>query len=353
MIDEDPIPDDVLDARKAFEEERRKGIFSTDTAAILGLSRYGSAVSVYRAKIGEAPERGLSLPAWIGLRLENLVAEMYAHATGNRVRADNQARFHPEYGWLGAHLDRRVVGDPGLVVELKTRGSTRGWGEDGSADVPVDVWTQVQHQAFVVGAREVHVAALFSNSSFRVYRIVPDLDTFREQIVPDLERFWFGNVVAGVPPLLTGADVDTDLVRALGGGDSGFIRPATPEQEQVIANYKIARFNRAQAEHAEQGLRNIICHDFIGADADGISGPFGTITWKRTADWTKYDWKAIAADLHKAADQLASMGREAMGDDHPRLPELMLVADTLAVLDDLHSEVRPGVRRIWHDFVEN
>lgn len=354
MIDEDPIPDDVLDQRKAFEDERRRGIFSTDTAAILGLSRYGSAMSVYRAKVGEAAPREVGLAAWMGLRLEPFVSELYAAATGSRLRADNQAHFHPEYRWLGAHLDRRVVGDPGLIVELKTRGSTRGWGEDGSADVPVDVWTQVQHQLFVVGGRECHVATMFSNSSFRVYRILPDHDTFREKIVPDLERFWFGNVQAHVPPLLTGADVDTEFVRSLDGGDSGFVRPATPEQEQVVAQYLIARYNRAQAEYAEQGLRNIILNDFIGADADGIRGAFGTITWKRTADWTKYDWKAIAADLHRIGAQLGEYATELalLHDGSPRADEIALAVDTLAVIDDLHSEKRPGIRRIWHDLVE-
>lgn len=348
MADEEAVPDDVLDQRKTFHEERRRGIFSTDTSAILGLSRYGTPLTVYRAKLGETDVRQPSLAAWLGSHLENLVAELYTTSTGIKVRADNLAHFHKTYPWLGTHLDRRAVGDPGLIIELKTRGSTRGWGEDGSSDVPIDVWTQVQHEAFVVGAREVHVAALFSNSSFRVYTIAPD-PSFERDVVPVLSAFWQDNVVAKVPPLPTGADPDTEYVRALADeGDGGEMKPCTPEMEEIVLRYKLARFNAAQAEFARDGLKNELIQ-IIGPDSDGLTGTFGRILYKRTRMVRKTDWKLVAESLRRAAEELLELAAPSE-DDLPKYAAVQAVVDAV---EDLYTTTKPGSRRFTVDFVES
>lgn len=349
LPDEESRPDDVLDQRKAFDEERRKGIFSTDVAAILGLSRYGTALSVYRAKRGEDEQRKTSLAAWMGSTLENVVAELYMTATGLRVRADNLAHFHPKYDWLGAHLDRRVVKDPALIVELKTRNSTRGWGDDGTADIPPDVWCQVQTQMFVVGARECHVATLFSNSAYRTYKIDPDRD-FIEKLLPTLEEFWFNNVVAGVPPIPTGHDVDSDIVKRIAGeGEGGALKPATPEHVAIVDQYRIARYNAAQAKFAAEGLKNRIIQ-LIGPDSDGLMGPFGVITYKRTKPVHHVAWELVAGTYRRAAERLLELSNP--NDDEDLVAELAMIEGQVTAAETLYAETRPGSRRFLVDFVE-
>jgi putative phage-type endonuclease len=345
---EGPQPDDLLDQRKAFDEERRMGIFSTDVAAILGLARYGTALSVYRSKRGESEPRPPSLASWIGTRLENLVAEMYSAATQNRVRSDNQAHFHPTYDWLGCHLDRRVVGDSALIVELKTRHSARGWGEDGTADIPPETWCQVQEQLFVTGARECHVAVLFSNSSYRTYRLLPDA-AFEKDILPTLSAFWFENFLPGVPPVPTGHDIDTEISKRIPGGDTGDVKPATPEQSKVVEQFRLARLNEAQAANVRAGLQNQI-REIIGREADGLRGPFGVITWKRTADWTKIEWKLVANAYRAAAEELLGMATPTTDED---VAQYAHIQATLPLVEELYSEKRPGVRRFNFDFVED
>ncbi len=345
----EPVPDDLLDQRKAFDEERRRGIFSTDVAAILGLSRYGSPMSVYRAKQGELPPREMSLPAWIGLRLETLVAELYATATGSKLRADNLAHFHPVYTFLGTHLDRRVVKDSGLIVELKTRGSARGWGEDGTADVPPDVWSQVQHEIFCTGARECHVAALFSNSSFRIYRLEPD-PAYETNVVPTLVEFWNDHVLAGVPPEITGHDADTAYLRTFEGGDTGFYKLATPEMEEIIAQLRLAYYNAAAAGLAKTELQNRV-KVIIGEDADGISGAFGIIHWKRSRPSLKTDWKLVATTLQQAADRLLELANPGEGD--PFVDEYALLSSVVRNAESLYTAERPGSRRFTTEFIDS
>lgn len=343
---EEQLPDEVTDQRQAFDEERRRGIFSTDVAAILGLSRYGTALSVYKAKRGELDEREMSLPAWIGLRLESLVSELYTAATGNRLRADNLAHFHPAYKWLGCHLDRRVIGASDTIVELKTRNSMRGWGDDGSADIPTEIWCQVQEQMYVVGGKVVHVAVLFSNSSFRVYRVEPD-PVFESEVLPKLEDFWYNYFLAGVPPLPTGHDVDSDLVKRVGGGDSGFLKPATAAHTAIVDAYRLAKINAAQATYALTALENRI-KDIIGKEADGLTGPFGTIYWKRNKGWTEYKWQLIAGAYKRAIDELLDMAQPSEED----LPAYAAIQTQLPLIPDLHSVEREGARVFRPDLVE-
>jgi putative phage-type endonuclease len=342
---EEPVEErDVLDGRAAFLAERRTGIMSTDVAAILGLSRWATALSVYREKVGEAADDRPSLPAWIGLRLENLVAELYSAATENRLRSDNRLHRSHEYDWIACHLDRRVVGDSGIIVELKTRNSARGWGEPGTADVPPDVWCQVQSQLLVTGAREVHVAVLFSNSRFDIYRVLPDPE-FWESLIPDLRAFWFDHVVARVPPAPSGHDIDTEIIAALGGGETGVMKAATPEQEEIISVLRLARAETAKAELAEAEAANRV-KLLIGEDADGISGSFGIITWKRTKEVEKTNWKTLASVYEQALSSVLDVS-------DPNDPVVAAAADTLIEALALCTRFEPGSRRFLPKFVED
>ena len=339
---------DALDQRALFHAERRSAITSTDVPGILGLSRYSTALSCYRDKRGESPERPTTLPMWLGNSLEGIVSQLYTAATGLRVRADNRFLRHHEYQWFGCHLDRRVVGDPDLIVELKTRDRMTGWGEDGSDKVPVDVWAQCQSQLIITRARECHVAALFSNREFRVYRLLPDPE-FEANLIPTLSDFWFNYALAGVPPAPSGSDVDTFIVNGTPGGASGHLLPATPEQEQVVEKLRVARLNAAAADLRKTEAENVV-KKLIGEDYDGITGGFGAVNWKRTADINKTDWKLLAGTYEKAAREL--LGLIDASEAYVYLDKVRLIDATLDAAPGLYTAVTPGGRRMDCRFKE-
>lgn len=332
------IEPDVLEGLEAFLEERRSGITSTDVPGILGLSKWATPLSVYRDKVGESQPRPVTLPMWMGNRLEGIVSELYTEATGNRVRADNRLIRHPIYDWFICHLDRRVVGDPDLIVELKTRDRMTGWGEDGTDKVPPDVFCQVQSQMIVTAAREAHVATLFSNRSFRVYRILPDPD-FAAKLIPTLEDFWFNYVVAGVPPEPSGREIDTEVVNATPGGNTGHIKAATPEQEEVAKGLKAARLNAAVAELAKDAAENRV-KTIIGEDADGLTGSFGTIYWKRVKDSHKTKWEVVAGVYKAAVDALLELA------DQHKIVVAPGIRTQVDAAKDLYTKIEPGTRRL-------
>lgn len=327
----DPEPTDALDSEREFREQQRRGIGATDTPKILGLSKYGTARTVYERLLSDPSEASpSSLPAWVGLRIQGTVAELYTAATGYRLRAANQHYKHKEDEWLVCHLDYRVWGSPHILVECKTRSRMRGWGDDGSEVVPPDVWAQCQHEMLVTGATECHVAVLFGHHTFRVYPLKRN-EEFITSLRPILRDFWHDFVLAKVPPPLTGHPADARIVAEEHPDNDAFYRNATPAQTQSVAALKAAADEEAAAAFKLEGAKNRV-KDIIG-DAMGLIGPFGRVTWKRTKDATIIDWQSVA----KA---------------YRRIIEDPTVYEDLDVLEGVHTNIREGYRRFtmeWDD----
>lgn len=265
---------DGLDALLEFNRRRRNGIGATDAAKILMLSKWGGPLSVYADKISEDPPRPPSLPAWLGLKLQSTVGELYTAATGTRLRAANVQSVHPEHPYIVCHLDFRAWGDSRLLVEAKTRASSKGWGPDGSTEVPIEEWVQVQHELMVTGAREAHIAVLFGHREFRVLNVQRD-EPFIAALLPREVAFWNDHVLARIPPPAGGADIDA--VKDQHPAEKGPMRPATPEQTAIVMELVGARAARLLAEKAEKATVARVLQ--VIGDAAGISGSFGEITW--------------------------------------------------------------------------
>lgn len=324
---------DIGEERKAFLEHRASGIGATDTPKILGLSKWGTPLSVYTDKVTPPSTDEMSLPAWLGLRLQATVAELYTTATGIRLRADNRHHRHGAYPWMVCHLDYRAWGRPDLLVECKTRAYMTGFGEDGSAVVPPDIWAQVQHEMAVTGATEAHVAVLFGHHTYRTYVIKRDAE-FIDAAIPKLERFWFDNVVAGIPPEPGGSYVDSAIVKQTYADHDDSLIPATPEEERLIEAYALSTYNVIQAGIAKEEAANRL-KTRIGEHA-GITGVAGTVTWKRSKDSTLTDWVLVAAALRQAIEDARTK----------RLSARFLKALDMDAIEGLFTRTEQGSRRI-------
>ena len=332
---EEATTQDAGDERKSFLEARASGIGATDTPKILGLSKWGSPLSVYEEKVNPPAERQMSLPAWLGLKLQNTVGELYTEATGHRLRADNRHHRHPLHDWMVCHLDFRVLGHPEILVECKTRRSMDGYGEDGSAIIPPDVWAQVQHEMAVTGADVAHVAVLFGHFSYRTFIIQRDKE-FIAALIPKLEAFWFDHVVARVPPEVSGHPADGDIVRSRHPEHDDSLIPATPEQERFIEAYGLAQYNVQQAERAKAEAANRLI-DII-KDKAGIVGAAGTVTYRKPKDSTKVAWQQIAAALRGAIDEALTR----------RNAKAYLRSVDYDAIDSLYTDVVENARRIYY-----
>lgn len=337
MID----PVEILDERRDWLERRNAGLFSTDGPKILLLSRFGTPLTVYEDKVGKSPERPMSLPAWLGLKLEATVAELYTEATGRRVRRDARDHWAKDTDFpMGAHLDFRVVGEPKRLVEAKTRAYMKGWGEEGTTEIPPEIWVQVQHQMRVTNAERCDVSVLFGHHTFRVYDIERD-DGFLPGYTQTLSTFWHGNVLARVPPPPSGKPQDTERVRDRHPVHDDTLRAATPEQEGLVRLYRQARYNRDQAEERKAELENQI-KEAIG-DHAGLTGSFGNITWKKTSDGTSVGWQQVASAYHNVITDLLLMANP--GDDEDAVARYAADQAVYETAEGLYTTIKPGYRR--------
>lgn len=327
----DPEPMEALDEEREFREQQRTGLGATDTPKILGLSKYGTARTVYERLISDPSSIApTTLPAWVGLRIQGTVAELYTAATGYRVRAANGHYRHKEDEWVVCHLDYRAWGKAFILIECKTRSRMQGWGADGSEDVPKDVWAQVQHEMLVTGATECHVAVLFGHHTFRVYPIRRN-DEFLASLRPLLRSFWHDNYLARVPPPLTGHPRDAAIVQRDNPANDAMYRNATAAQVQEVRLLKAAAEEEAAAAYRLEAAKTRV-KEMIGG-ALGLIGPFGRITWKRTKDYDVVNWQAVAKAYRMIIE------------DHTTYEDL----DTL---QSLHTDHREGSRRFtmeWDD----
>lgn len=192
------------------DRDRRTYIGGSDIAAILGIDPYNKTpLTVYQAKRGELegrmdPEKVRFLAR--RKRWEGPIVEMLREEFDGQIVAVNQRYVDPEHDFLAAEIDFEWVDGDGNVQngEIKTVSpfafnERSGWGEAGTADVPVHYHAQVMHGLGVKRRQRCIVAAMAGLDTMAFYRIERDDETIagmREVAM----RFWNDNVLAGVPP---------------------------------------------------------------------------------------------------------------------------------------------------------
>lgn len=180
--------------RAAFLAERKTGIGGSDAAAVVGLNPWQTNFALWEEKVGRREPDDLSHVAAVkwGIRLEDVVADAFAEETGLAVHRVNRTLRHPEYPWMMAHLDRRIVGQK-RGLEVKTAGhwaaQSDQWGRSGTDEVPEQYLIQVMHYMAVTGYEAFSLAVLAGGQDFRIYT-VPRNDTLIAQLIEREAAFW-------------------------------------------------------------------------------------------------------------------------------------------------------------------
>lgn len=278
---------------------RRRGIGSSDIAAVCGLSSWASPIDVWLSKTGQTgPVRdGDDLQLEMGHYLEPLCAARYTRATGEQLDDPKTVVYSPKHEWQLASPDRLRVTER-WPVECKIGYSLDGWGDDGTDQVPQQYICQVQWQMDVLGADVAHIAAILGRT-FRIYVVRKD-DDLCQGLVQAGERFWKDYVLAGVQPPVTAHERDAAYLQQRFERYTAKMVQATAEHDAVAAGLLEARerFDRAEEDVALYSNR---LREFIG-DMEGIQGAGWKVTWKAPKPSTCIDWEAVAAELHAQAE---------------------------------------------------
>ena len=198
-------------------EQRRKGIGGSDISGVMGLSRWKTPLSVWVSKvypdpIEEAVIGSKNEPAYWGNKLEDVVAATFTEVTGKKVYRVNETLVHPDYSFLRANIDRRVVGEDALLeVKTATLWKAKEWeGEE----IPIEYILQVQHYLAVTGKQKGYIACLIGGQRFVWKEIERDEDTIKKMIEIAID-FWTNFVEKKISPAPTGEDCDNAMLKQL------------------------------------------------------------------------------------------------------------------------------------------
>lgn len=224
-----------------------------------------------------------------GRFMEPAIAAWFAHKKGVTVRGNGALVVkHPTESWMYATPDRFVYDAADRLIgglEAKNWNEFRKREiEDG--DYPERLFYQTQWQMHVTGLRVVWPAVVFGGNKPRF-----DIEiTYDAPFCADLEAvcraFWFGNVLKGVPPEVTGSDSSRAYLKARYRKVEPVLRaPEDPEAARSLAHIFLAASANAKTyESIKAEAQNKLCA-LIG-DAEGIAldDDGWTATWRARAD---------------------------------------------------------------------
>jgi len=199
-----------------FTRDRTKYLGGSDIGAILGFSKYRTALDIWLEKTGRVVNTVDNLPVRFGTFAESFVASEYATQTGYTLVHSESGVAHPKHPFMVGHIDRYVFdggnGSSELfhsngtctashLLECKTASpfNQSDWGDLGTDEVPMSYLVQCLWYLAITNLERCDVAVLFGNSDFRIYEVYRDQE-LEEIIIEKAVAFWNDYVQADTPP---------------------------------------------------------------------------------------------------------------------------------------------------------
>lgn len=273
------------------KEKRRSYLGGTDAAAVLGLSRWTTGLQVWSVKTGQIiPEDVDSEAALLGKELEDYVARRFSKITGKKVQRVNETLYHPEYKFLGANIDRRVVGE-NAVLECKTATmwKYREWKDE---DIPQEYLIQVLHYMAVGGFTKGYIACLIGNHKFVWKEISYDKKVLDDLINKEV-RFWNDFVVTGRMPMTVSSNDSDVLYQLFPKGNDKEIE-LTDSADRILENIDSMQADlkslEAQIEQQKNEIKLILKDNNIGKSKNF------KVTW-RDQSFKRLDVNSIKEEI--------------------------------------------------------
>ena len=266
-------------------QTRRRGVAASEIPVILGLSPWSSPFNLFWEKAGQVePQRDNESMAW-GRDLEAAILARFARqhpelgvTTGALFHHGDDHRWMATPDGLAHHRGRpttkpavRKVGayrsKPHAVVQVKTDGSTEGWGDEGTDQIPSYYLAQVRWEMHVMDVRTAYVPVLFSGRTYREYVVHQD-DADVALMLKEAEDF-IRRLDENDPPDVDWRAATTDALRQLHPhrGEGAVEIPATWHRQWQLAD----RLEQAAAQRkalAENRIRALV-GDSHHATVDG------------------------------------------------------------------------------------
>jgi putative phage-type endonuclease len=241
---------------------RSQYIGSSDVAAILGFSKWKTALDVWKGKTDPmsvpdlAADESKRKILKRGKLLEPVIRELAADEWHWKVIEENERHQDDEHGWMKAEVDFAIREDMEVVnCECKSVSpfAVAEWGDEGTDEIPIEYYAQVMYALMVTGRSKCYVLALFGSDDLVRYVVHRDEETIanmREAV----ESFWFGNVLGGIAPEPTTLDDIAFLFKMVRGRRI----EATPEIVELVEKYRVLGLSAKAAEDEREVVKTEI-----------------------------------------------------------------------------------------------
>ena len=192
---------------------RANGIGGSEIAAVLGLSPHESRFSLWHRKKGHVGPVMETEEMYWGKEHEPAICRRFAREHPELDVTLAPTYCHPDRPWQIANPDRHAGPD---LFEAKTARDAEGWGEQGTAQIPVHYRAQCLHYMDVTGARRCWVGVLIAGSEYREY--VVDYDEAEARLLRDAGARFMHDLAHDVRPDIDGHTATYAAVRALPEG---------------------------------------------------------------------------------------------------------------------------------------
>ena len=276
-------------SREEWLRYRKCGIGGSDVAAILGISKWNSAISLWLDKTNQTnePVEENEAMQW-GTIMEPIIRNHFAEVTGKTVVEVKAMLQHPEYPFMLADVDGLTEDDEGnpAILEIKTASEYKR--SEWENDIPSYYQTQVQHYLCVTGVQKAYVAVLIGGNSFKVYEV--DADAEIQSMLIAVEKDFWNRVQNMIRPEMDGSDAAKNLLDSLyhGGISEEIVMP--DEAIEYVDAYIEACAEEDNAKAKKLDAANHIKE--IMGDYDKATCLGHSISWKPVSS-ERLDSKAL------------------------------------------------------------
>ncbi len=261
--------------------QRRRGITSTQLAAIVGQHPYTSALAVYVDKVGDEPLpfQGDEESAYWGTVLEPVILDEYDRRNDCKIERP-QKTFEVELdGVIFLATPDGVGTESDIIIEAKSAGYRVSWkwGMAGTDEIPTEYLCQCAGLMLVLDRPVVHLAVLIGGQEYREYRIERDAG-LEKLLVAKATAFWRDCVVKRQPPEPDHTDSAAEALKALYPDPTTTLLHGDDKAEHICADVVEARRAFKAAEEAKKRTQNRL-QAHIGTAA-GVDTSWGVFTWK-------------------------------------------------------------------------
>ena len=286
----------IADTRTLTHDEwlalRRTGIGGSDAGAIMGVSPYKGAFSVWADKQGKLPPLEDNEAMRQGRDLEDYVARRFAEVSGLKVRHEYSMLRSVDHPCMLADIDRRIIGERAGLECKTSRDITMARYRNG--EYPMEYYCQCLHYLAVTGWDCWYLAVLVYGTDLLIYKICRDevLDDI-EALIRAEEAFWKNHMVLDQPPAPDALDSTAAALGSVYPHEDGTTVCADQDADQALTDLAALKAQKRALDRQITERENQI--KAAMGEAEVIAGTSVSATWRSSERTTISKTKLLKA----------------------------------------------------------